>query len=518
MKRVAIWIRVSTEDQARGESPENHRLRAQAYADLKGWKVVEVYDLSGVSGKSVTEHDEAKRMLADIKSGSVEALIFSKLARLARNTRELLDFADYFQEHGADLISLSESIDTSTPAGRLFYTMIAAMAEWERNEIAERVAASVPIRAKQGKNVGGQATFGYQWVDNQLIPHPEEAPVRVLVYELFLEHKRKKTVARLLNERGYRTRKGGKFSDTTITRFLEDPTPKGIHRANYTRSKGVGKAAELKPQKDWIYTEVEPIVDVELWDACYAILQEQRKSRKPVARKTVYLFSGIAKCASCGKNMYRYAEAAKYKCKPCRNGIGLDDLEEVFAETLRSFFFSPEEIAEYLEASSDSIQEKQKLVSVLETEFNIVSKEMDKTYDLYIADKITADGFQERYSPLENRRNQLEKELPRMQGELDALKISLGSKDQIIAEAQSLYNKWTDLSFQQKRDIVEAIVQSIIIGNGDVEINLHYVPNPHEMRNTCVSPSSSSATQEIKSKKATHEHGFMAAISWNLAG
>ena len=502
---VGIWIRVSTEDQARSESPEHHERRARAYADAKGWKVLEVYDLSGVSGKTVMEHPEAKRMMRHVKEGRIEALIISKLARLARNTRELLDFADFFRDHDANLVSLSESIDTSTPAGRLFFTIVAAMAQWEREEIAERVAVSVPIRARLGKNTGGAATYGYQWVDAKLVPDEKEAPIRALMFELFREHRRKKTVARILNERGHRTRNGGSFSDTTITRLLEDPTPKGTRRANYTKNQGHNRPAMLKPEKDWIYHDVPSIVSEELWNECNAILAEQAGKKVDPARKTVQLFGGRTYC-NCGGKMYVKSNSPKYVCIKCKNKIPIVDLEGVFAEQLKSFVFSDEEITKYLEEADGSTKMKQEQIAAMEKERASVSRDMDKLYDLYLKDGINSDAFRERNVPLEQRRTQIDETLPRLEAELDIFRINLQSKDVIISEARDLYGRWNKLSFEDKRRIIETILDRIIIAKDDIEILLHFVPHNR------------SELAENSGKRATHDQGFIAAMSWNCAG
>lgn len=478
-KRVGIWVRVSHEDQVKGESPEHHEKRARYYAESKGWQVKELYRLDAVSGKSVIGLPDTQRMLEHIKKGHITGLIFSKLARLARNTKELLEFAEIFREHNADLISLQESIDTSSPAGRLFYTMIAAMAQWEREEIADRVAASVPIRAKLGKPLGGQASFGYAWQDSRLVPNPDEAPIRKLIYELFQEHRRKKTVARLLNEAGHRTRSGSKFSDSTVERLLQDPTAKGVRRANYTKSLGDGKKWVIKPEEDWVFTEVEPIVDEEIWERCNRILEEQQKNHKRPGRKAVELFTGIVLC-HCGSKMYVPSNSPKYICHKCRNKIGTTDLEDIYQQQLRNFFFSPTDVASLLDKADQVVREKEELLAALTEEAHKIQQEMDKTYKLYVEDQITSEGFGTRYKPLEERLKTIEEQLPDLQGEIDFLRIQYLSSDQILSEAKDLYSRWPQLSEEEKRNIVENVTEQIIIGKDDVTINLCYLPSSSE--------------------------------------
>jgi site-specific DNA recombinase len=509
-KAVAIWLRVSTEDQVRGESPETHERRARGYAESRGWNVVEVYRLDAVSGKTVKDHPEAKRMLADIKSGHISALIFSKLARLGRNTKELLEFAEYFREHNADLVSLGESIDTSTPAGRLFYTMIAAMAHWERDEIASRVAASVPIRAKMGKPLGGAAPYGYAWLEQKLVIDENEAPIRKEMYELFKEHRRKKTVARFLNERGYRTRNGSNFSDTTVDRLLRDSTAKGVRRTNYTVSDDTSKAWKLKPESEWIFHEVDPIVSVELWDEVNAILDGQRVAGKRQTRRVAHLFAGYTFC-ECGSKMYVPSNSPKYVAKCCRVKIGVKDLEDVFKAELTGFVFSPDELRTHREQGEAEVSKLTDEVERLEKEQRKIQVEVDSLIDLYRSGMLDKEGFGPRYQKQAIQLKQIEDRLPELLAKRDVLRIALISQEEVLGGSRELIANWDNLDHSAKRSVIETILSRITVFSDDsVEIELLYSPG--------TPPSSTPPTTLIDGNKATNAQGFIAAMSWKRAG
>jgi site-specific DNA recombinase len=174
--------------------------------------------------------------------------------------------------------------------------------------------------------------------------------------------------------------------------------------------------------------------------------------------------------------MYVPSNSPKYTCYQCRNKIGTNDLEEVFHHQLKSFFFSSTEISGYLNEADRVIKEKEELLKALEEERQKVEREMNKVYRSYIDEQIEVKEYGRQYRPLTERRDQIENQIPELQGEIDFLKIQYLSSDQILHEAQDLYSRWPDLSSDEKRKIIENISEKIIIGKEDVTINLCYLP------------------------------------------
>lgn len=145
--RTALYARVSTSEQ--GHALQIDELRQ--IAQQRGYETVEYVDTASGSGTKMTER---ARLLSDARLGKVDCVVVWRFDRFARSTRDLLDALDNFRQWGVEFISLREGVDTSTPTGKLVFTVIAALAEFERELIRERVRAGLAAARRRGARVG----------------------------------------------------------------------------------------------------------------------------------------------------------------------------------------------------------------------------------------------------------------------------------------------------------------------------------------------------------------------------
>jgi site-specific DNA recombinase len=279
-----------------------------------------------------------------------------------------------------------------------------------------------------------------------------------------------------LNDRGYRTRDGSSFSDTTVGRLIQDPTAKGVHRANYTRRVGDKKPWALKPEHEWVLTEVEPIIPVDLWEQCNKMLEARKTKLRRPARRTVHLFAGLTFC-ECGNKMYVPTHSPKYVCTRCRNKIPVVDLEAFFLDELKNYFFTASQVSKYLQKAGELTSEKNELLETLQKELQKTKVESEKIYRLYMDDGISAKQFKEMNNPLDERKQQLEQEIPRVEAEINLLKIDSLSGEYILEEAQALHADWPSMNTDERRRTIELLVKKVVIGKDEISISLCDLPS-----------------------------------------
>jgi DNA invertase Pin-like site-specific DNA recombinase len=216
------YARVSTGQQAEeGVSLAAQAEKVRAMATVQGAELVEVIVDGGESAKSLNRPG-LKRALDMVSAGSVQAVIVAKLDRLTRSVKDLCELLELFERHGVALISVAESLDTSSAAGRLVITIMAAVSQWEREAIAERTRDALQHKWRQGERVGN-IRYGFRLCADGI--HVETEPTEQEIVSR-IHHLRKnghtlRGVAELLNRAGYRTRRGSEWRMEQVNRVLK---------------------------------------------------------------------------------------------------------------------------------------------------------------------------------------------------------------------------------------------------------------------------------------------------------
>lgn len=162
-KRVAIYIRVSSEEQAKeGYSLDAQKKKLEEYAEFKKWFVYKIYEDAGISGKSIKGRKAFQDMLNDAKQEKFSAILIYKFDRAFRNVKDALNTLDELKEIGVDFVSITEDIDTTSAMGKFFFTIISGFAELERGLTGERLNLTLNRKFEQGIMIG-KSPLGYSW-------------------------------------------------------------------------------------------------------------------------------------------------------------------------------------------------------------------------------------------------------------------------------------------------------------------------------------------------------------------
>jgi site-specific DNA recombinase len=208
MKAIG-YVRVSTEKQADfGVSLEAQSEKARAMAVVQGAELAEIIVDASESAKSLNRPGMA-RLLSLVDAGAVDTVIIAKLDRLTRSVADLAELLERFNRRGVSLVSVAESLDTGTAAGRLVLNIMTAVSQWEREAIGERTRDAMHHKRANGERVG-TVPFGFHMAADGLHLETDEAEQSILsrIRELKAAGHTTRRIADELNGQGFTTRHG----------------------------------------------------------------------------------------------------------------------------------------------------------------------------------------------------------------------------------------------------------------------------------------------------------------------
>ena len=305
--KIAIYIRVSTEDQAKeGSSLEVQREYLESFAEREGYQIFKIYSDDGISAYS-TERPALKELLKDAKERKFDLVLVYKIDRFSRNLKDLLNLVDELSSYGVGFKSATEPFDSTTSAGKLMFQQLGSFAEFERNRLAERVFPGMIKGVQQGNWQGaGHVPYGYKYnkAAKLLEPDEKEAKVVKLIYTMCLAGKLIRYITEYLTRKGYRNRRGNIFSTKLIGDILKNPIHTGKlvwNKCHYDKSQRTAKGYKyIKNSPDKVIIaqgKHEALVTDEDFQKAQELLKVRRIEHKKKAGN--YPLSGILYCAKC---------------------------------------------------------------------------------------------------------------------------------------------------------------------------------------------------------------------------
>ena len=308
-KRVAAYARVSGANEMNLMS-----LSAQVsyYSDYiqkrPGWEYAGVYVDRSLTA-TCDKRPEFQRLLDDCRNGKIDIVMTKSISRFARNTVTMLETVRELKAINVDVWFEKENIHSLSADGELMLTILASFAQEESRSTSENMKWRIQKKFKEGR-ASNVNILGYKYVDGTFVIIPAEAEIVRRIFSEFLSGKKEHAIAKIFNEEGVPSKRGGKWRETAINRMLRNEKYAGklvlqkYYRPDHISKKTAVNNGELP--KYSVVNSHEPIIDLDTFERVQAELARRAPSKRSNGKgQSKYPFTGKLICGLCGKPYFR---------------------------------------------------------------------------------------------------------------------------------------------------------------------------------------------------------------------
>lgn len=438
---VALYIRVSTTEQAKeGYSIPAQKERLIAYCTAQGWTDFKFYIDEGVSAKD-TNRPELKHLMEDVKKEKISMILVYRLDRFTRSVRDLYNMLETLEKYNCSFKSATELYDTSSAMGRMFIGLVALLAQWETENLSERVKMALEEKVSGGERVGG-IPFGFDLNEQEKLVSNEKSTVILDMIQLLKSGKSVNAIANYLSEVN-----NDKviWHPNAIFRLLRNPALYGATKWNEKVYENTHKGIITKEE----FYQIQLMLDD----------QSQHRRREV---ECIYLFQGVLSCPNCERplSVNRYVRKRKdgseyqgaiYKCQACyKEGKKMIQIgEQRLLDSLYEYMKNAKPIEVKPNIKIEVEHEK------LESQLSQIEKKREKFQKAWAADLISDEEFEKRMDETRNIYNNLKTKLSQIE---TPVPINTEVIKKIIVSFNEFFYFFTE---EEKRKFISQFVRKI---------------------------------------------------------
>ena len=464
---AAVYIRVSTEDQAReGFSLGEQKEKLLQLCAFKGYEVFKIYEDAGISAKDMEHRPAFQEMLSDMKKGKINYIVAYKLDRVTRSVRDLEELISVLEQYNCFLVCDRDDVNTSTANGRFFVRMLTVLSQLEIEIVSERTKFGLNGAIKSG-HLPGVLPLGYKKDGNKktIIDETTKSVIE-RIFRMYLEGKSYQQISNIFNEEELLHPK--RWKDTTIQKIIDNK----IYMGDYEQYKRIAKNKQIEPIT--YMNVVEPIISRAKWEECQ---HQKEKNQRTYTRDRVYLFFQKLECPSCHRIMKCKGSGGKkrkymyYTCEKCHINYREDKIEELLTNFIYDMVEYDMAVKKYfLPILADHKPTK---TDDIDKEIKQLEKQKERIKKAYMSGVVEMEDFSEDYKLIEDKLEILEQ---KKNENLDLDNMTF-SPQQLMADRdieretmirldtlnRVVKTTWENKSKEEKQEFISKLVESVII-------------------------------------------------------